>query len=253
MAFLWERSEVRVTSTSTAIIPCWCDDGQHAAGRDDHEADVDVPAVLLEPRAVVVADWRERLPHEGAVLQLHHERAELVQPLADARRRRHGRLAVRRTPSDPRWPRGLVLKALPLPRRAAEVDLARCAPVGGSCPGWTGCRARAWAAPTGWSRARARNRVIHAAQRRRRKIVQWPDRVVNCSYWGWGRIARDRSEPGSGIEQEKINNSTSMDEEAGVSSLARRLKCTQPTHAPRPTHAHEDPGQFSFFTCYSQF
>ena len=108
------------------------DDGQHDAGGDDDEADVDVPAVLLEPGAVVVADGRERLPHKGAVLQLHHERAELVQPLADARRRRHGRLAVRRTPSDPRWPRGLVLKALPFPRRAAEVDLARCAPVGGA-------------------------------------------------------------------------------------------------------------------------
>ena len=116
------------------------DDGQHDAGGDDDEADVDVPAVLLEAGAVVVGDGRERLPHEGAVLQLHQERAELVQALADARRRRH--LAVRRRRDAPRRgahlrprrPRGLALEPLPLPRRAVEVDLAGRAPARAHVP-----------------------------------------------------------------------------------------------------------------------
>lgn len=112
------------------------DDGHHDGAGDEEQAEVDVPAVELEARAVVVADRRERLPDEAAVLELHQERAVLVQPLADARRRRHLPVRRRRHPPlrrahlGPGRPGGLALELLPLRRRGVEVDLA-----GGAFPG----------------------------------------------------------------------------------------------------------------------
>lgn len=93
------------------------DEGQHHRRGHQHQPDVHPLAVPLQPRAVVLADVAEGVAHEGAVLQLHQERAVLVQPQAHVHARRHlpedprGQPAHRRAHLGSRHRPGLALKA----------------------------------------------------------------------------------------------------------------------------------------------